>query len=129
MEGPYFDQVSQIVIDRWSRDRVVLIGDAAWCVTLFAGFGSSLAVAGGMRLGDALDGHPGDVAAALDEWEAGLRPVVRRKQRQGRRARALFVTPNRAALWARTAMVRFSANRVVLRAMQAVLDYRAHAAM
>ncbi|WP_279580584.1 hypothetical protein [Fodinicola feengrottensis] len=32
----YFDTVSQLVIDRWTDNRVVLLGDAAWCVSLFA---------------------------------------------------------------------------------------------
>ena len=40
----YFDRISQIAMDTWSRGRVVLIGDSAWCVSLFAGYGASLAV-------------------------------------------------------------------------------------
>ena len=57
-ESIYFDTVSQVVLDRWSKGRVVLLGDAAWCVTLFAGYGSSLAVAGADLLGAALDATP-----------------------------------------------------------------------
>ncbi|WP_232211799.1 FAD-dependent monooxygenase [Saccharomonospora halophila] len=59
----YFDTISQVLVDRWSRGRVVLLGDAAWCVTLFAGFGSSLAVAGADLLGTAFARHHGDVLA------------------------------------------------------------------
>ena len=40
----YFDRVSQIRMDRWSRGRVALIGDAAFCVSLVAGQGSALAM-------------------------------------------------------------------------------------
>lgn len=47
----YFDSVSQIALDGWSRNRVVLLGDAAWCVTLFAGYGAALALDGVDRLG------------------------------------------------------------------------------
>lgn len=33
----YFDRVSQIKMPRWSKGRVVLVGDAAYCVSLVAG--------------------------------------------------------------------------------------------
>ncbi|MEU8326711.1 hypothetical protein AB0C33_50830 [Nonomuraea sp. NPDC048881] len=62
-----------MVVDRWSKGRVVLLGDAAWCVTLFAGYGSSPAV-GGADLGAAVEHDCDDVLAALPEGEAELRP-------------------------------------------------------
>ena len=40
----YFDRVSQIMLDSWSRGRVALVGDAAFCVSLMAGQGSALAI-------------------------------------------------------------------------------------
>ena len=40
----YFDRVSQIRMDCWSRGHVALIGDAAFCVSLLAGQGSALAM-------------------------------------------------------------------------------------
>jgi 2-polyprenyl-6-methoxyphenol hydroxylase-like FAD-dependent oxidoreductase len=40
----YFDRVSQIRMDSWSRGRVALIGDAAFCPSLLAGQGSALAM-------------------------------------------------------------------------------------
>jgi 2-polyprenyl-6-methoxyphenol hydroxylase-like FAD-dependent oxidoreductase len=42
----YFDAVLQIETPRWSTRRVVLIGDACYCVSLLAGQGASLAMAG-----------------------------------------------------------------------------------
>ena len=38
-EGLYFDVVSQIRMNRWSRGRVLLIGDAAGCISLLGGEG------------------------------------------------------------------------------------------
>ncbi|WP_026930984.1 FAD-dependent oxidoreductase [Glycomyces tenuis] len=96
--GAYFDSVSQIVMDGWSRGRVALLGDAAWCVTLFAGYGAALALAGADRLGAALERH-GDVAAALADWEAELRPEVRKRQALARRGIAQFAPPTRAHIW------------------------------
>ena len=40
----YFDRVSQIRLESWSRGRVALVGDAAFCVSLMAGQGSALAL-------------------------------------------------------------------------------------
>ncbi|MGV9534783.1 FAD-dependent monooxygenase [Streptosporangium sandarakinum] len=97
-DSVYFDTISQMVVDRWSHGRVVLLGDAAWCVTLFAGHGSSLAVGGADLLGAALERHPGDVAAALAEWEARLRPEAEKKQRLGRRVKGVYAPRDRVAL-------------------------------
>ncbi|MEV5496380.1 FAD-dependent oxidoreductase [Nonomuraea fuscirosea] len=93
-ESVYFDSISQMVVDRWSKGRVVLLGDAAWCVTLFAGYGSSLAVGGADRLGAALARHGDDVLAALAEWEAELRPEAEKKQRLGRRVKGVYAPRN-----------------------------------
>ncbi|MEU8359815.1 FAD-dependent oxidoreductase [Nonomuraea sp. NPDC048882] len=93
-ESVYFDSISQMVVDRWSKGRVVLLGDAAWCVTLFAGYGSSLAVGGADRLGAALARHGDDVLSALAEWEAELRPEAEKKQRLGRRVKGVYAPRN-----------------------------------
>ncbi len=42
----YFDVVSQIRMEGWSRDRVLLIGDAAGCISLLGGEGTGLASPG-----------------------------------------------------------------------------------
>ncbi|MGY2062723.1 FAD-dependent monooxygenase, partial [Nocardia gipuzkoensis] len=91
----YFDSVTQVVMDRWSSGRVVLVGDAAWCVTPFAGYGVALTLAGADRLGGALGRDDGDIAAALADWESGLRPLVRKRQAMARKGAARFVPPSR----------------------------------
>jgi len=45
----YFDRVSQIRMPKWSRGRIALVGDAAYCVSLVAGQGSALAMTGRFR--------------------------------------------------------------------------------
>ncbi|MFC3997654.1 FAD-dependent oxidoreductase [Nocardiopsis sediminis] len=102
----YFDSVSQVAMDRWSDGRVVLLGDAAWCVTLFAGYGAALALSGADRLGTALEQHGSDVTAALARWEEGLRPEVRKRQALARRGMAQFTPPTRAHVWASELMIR-----------------------
>ncbi|NIH77506.1 FAD-dependent oxidoreductase [Amycolatopsis viridis] len=105
-ETAYFDSVSQVVMDEWHRGRVVLLGDAAWCVSLFAGYGAALALAGADQLGTALGEHPGDVAAALAQWEAQLRPEIRTRQALARKGTSQYAPPSRAHVWARDLMIR-----------------------
>lgn len=42
----YFDAVSQIKMDHWSKGRIVLIGDAAHCPSPLSGMGTSAALMG-----------------------------------------------------------------------------------
>lgn len=116
-DSVYFDTISQVVAPTWSRGRVVLLGDAAWCVTLFAGYGSSLAVGGADRLGAALERHPGDLGAALAAWEAELRPEVDRKQRLGRRVKGVYAPANPLVLWLTQLPLRLAALPPVRRYM------------
>ncbi|BDH56191.1 FAD-dependent monooxygenase [Tsukamurella sp. PLM1] len=104
--GAYFDAVSQVVMDCWSTGRTVLLGDAAWCVSLFAGHGAGLALAGADRLGIALAEHPDDVTAALRTWEQGLRDEVREHQRKARLGMARYAPPSRVHLEIQNLMIR-----------------------
>ncbi|MEV0332705.1 FAD-dependent oxidoreductase [Nocardia sp. NPDC050717] len=102
----YFDSVGQIVMDDWSQGRVVLLGDAAWCVTVFAGYGAALALDGADRLGTALAAHGDDIPAALASWEATMRPEVTKRQALARRGIGRFAPPSRAHVWAGEMMLR-----------------------
>jgi 2-polyprenyl-6-methoxyphenol hydroxylase-like FAD-dependent oxidoreductase len=76
----YFDRVSQIRMDRWTKGRTALIGDAAACVSLFAGEGAGLAMAEAYVLAGELRTCGGDHAAAFAHYEERLMPFLRRKQ-------------------------------------------------
>ena len=123
-DSVYFDRISQITMSRWSKGRVVLVGDAAWCVSLFAGYGSSLAVGGADVLGNLLDEHT-DLTSALDAWEEQLRPTVLKKQRQGRRAKSLFVAPSKTFLRLQVAMYQLAGSRLVQAALRSFLGLEA----
>ncbi|MBT0565404.1 FAD-dependent monooxygenase [Williamsia sp. CHRR-6] len=71
-----FDSVEQVKMDRWHNNRVVLVGDAAWCVTLYAGMGVSAGITGAVLLGDALERHPDNMDRALEVWEQTMRPTI-----------------------------------------------------
>lgn len=123
-ESVYFDTISQMVVPRWSRGRVVLTGDAAWCVTLFAGYGSSLAVAGAGQLGAELERAPDDVPAALAAWERALRPEAEKKQQLGRRVKGLYAPSDPFRLWLRDLPLRMASVPPVSRMLQRRLQLK-----
>jgi 2-polyprenyl-6-methoxyphenol hydroxylase-like FAD-dependent oxidoreductase len=98
---PYFDAVEQIALPCWSRGRVTLVGDACGCVSLLAGQGASLAVAGAAILAEELSAGEATPAAALARYEARLRPAVVERQRAGRRMARWFVPGSAAGIAAR----------------------------
>jgi len=107
-QHPYDDAVAQIVMPRWWDQRTVLLGDAGGAVSLLAGQGGSLAVAGAALLGEVLGpvGDPARIGPALAEFERRWRPVVETAQASGRRAAASFLPANRARLLLRRWVLR-----------------------
>jgi 2-polyprenyl-6-methoxyphenol hydroxylase-like FAD-dependent oxidoreductase len=104
----YFDSVSRVRLPAWSQGRVVLLGDAASCVSLF-GNGSSLAITGAATLARGLDATPDDHATAFRAYETEHRARVRPAQRGRLIAGALLVPATRAGITARDLAVRLLA--------------------
>lgn len=77
----YFDRVSQIHMDAWTRGRVALIGDAAHCASLLAGQGSALAMIGATVLAGELLVARGDHRIAFARYEGRLRRFIAGKQK------------------------------------------------
>ena len=65
----YFDRVSQIRMDRWTKGRTALIGDAAACVSLLAGEGTGLAMAEAYVLAGELLDCGGDHISAFARYQ------------------------------------------------------------
>ncbi|MFY0567121.1 FAD-dependent monooxygenase [Archangium lansingense] len=80
-ENFLFDSVNQVSMRSWRSGRTVLVGDAAWCITLYSGMGASMGLAGGSLLGELLALNPNDIDAALSTWEDRLRPYLHQHQR------------------------------------------------
>ncbi|TYB56131.1 FAD-dependent oxidoreductase [Nonomuraea sp. PA05] len=105
--GEYlFDSVEQSRLDAWHHGRVVLIGDAAWCVTLYAGMGATSGIAAADLLGIMLQRHPGNLQAALTAWETKLRPYVTEYQKAGVTNRAFLTPTGRAEMVRRAVLMR-----------------------
>lgn len=89
-EHVYYDSVAQVVMPRWQQGRVVLLGDAGYAVSLIAGQGASLAMAGAYVLGEHLR-EAESIEEALLGYETEWRPVVEEKQRKGRAGTRWFL--------------------------------------
>ncbi|MEU3837817.1 FAD-dependent monooxygenase [Streptomyces microflavus] len=76
----YIDQLAQIRMKTWHQGHVVMLGDAAWCVTPMGGGGASLALTSAYVLAAQLSARSGDLAAALAAYERWMRPLVRDAQ-------------------------------------------------
>ncbi|MFE7503825.1 FAD-dependent monooxygenase [Promicromonospora sp. NPDC057488] len=116
-----FDSVHQVVMPSWHTDRVVLVGDSAWCVTLYSGMGASSAIAGADLLGTVLQRNPGNPGRALREWEMRLRPFIATHQELGRQELVTFIPQTRRDKRTRTIMQTLLGNPTGKRVMQRIL--------
>jgi 2-polyprenyl-6-methoxyphenol hydroxylase-like FAD-dependent oxidoreductase len=109
----YFDDVAQIQTLRWSEGRVVLVGDAAGCVSLLAGQGASLAMFGAYVLARELRRDRADVTRALEAYEARVRPLVESRQRAANRNVSWFLPRSRWGARVRDQLTRTAATSPV----------------
>ena len=105
----YFDRVSQIYMERWSRGRVALVGDAAYCVSLLAGQGSALAMTGAYCLAGELAKAVGRHDVAFANYEKLLRSFVEKKQSGARSFASAFAPKTRLGLFFRNQVIRAAA--------------------
>lgn len=105
----YFDRVSQIRMDRWSQGRVILIGDAAACVSLLAGEGTGLAMTAAYVLAGELHRAGGDHRTAFQRHEARLRGFIEGKQASAAGFAAAFAPKSALGVWFRNQVTRLMA--------------------
>lgn len=105
----YFDRVSQIKMDPreglWTRGRVTLIGDAAFCVSLLAGQGSALAMTAAYILAGELHRCGGNYAEAFARYQQLFAPFVTEKQKAALRFANSFAPRSRFSLFLRNRVV------------------------
>lgn len=102
----YFDNVSQIHMDCWSQGRVLLIGDAAACVSLLAGEGSGLAVTEAYVLAGELHRAGSDHRRAFAAYETRMRPFIEGKQKSAEKFASSFTPRSRFGIWVRIQAMR-----------------------
>ncbi|OBF98906.1 FAD-binding domain [Mycolicibacter sinensis] len=114
-EDLYFDVVSQVRMERWSRGRVLLIGDAAGCISLLGGEGTGLAITEAYVLAGELQRAGGDHRRAFAAYEARLRPFIESKQAGAKQFLGFFATRTRLGLWFRNLAIRAMNLRLLTR--------------
>lgn len=72
----YFDKFCQIKMPLWTKGRVALVGDAAYCASPSAGMGGSLAIIGATALADAFEKYNGNFELAFEAYNKDLRPFI-----------------------------------------------------
>ena len=73
-ENFYADELTQVKLQQWSRQRVALVGDAAWAPTPMTGEGNQLAIIGAFVLAQEMSRNRGQVA--FEMYEKRLRAYV-----------------------------------------------------
>lgn len=92
-------------LPKWSKGRVLLLGDAAHCLTLVSGQGAGMALTSAEMLGNALRSAP-DLASALERHETALRPIINRLQARSRKMAFFFIPRGKFAFHLRNAVMR-----------------------
>ena len=105
-EALYFDSVSQIRMQNWSRGRIAVVGDAAFCVSLLAGQGSARAMISAYVLAGELAAAPRQYQLAFGRYETLLRSYISAKQRGAERFAGAFAPKTRVGLSFRNLVVK-----------------------
>jgi 2-polyprenyl-6-methoxyphenol hydroxylase-like FAD-dependent oxidoreductase len=99
------DSLTMIDLPKWSKGRVLLLGDSAHCLTLVSGQGAGMALASAEILGKALLAETNiDKALALHEQK--LRPIIGRLQARSRKMAAVFIPQSAFAFHLRNFIMR-----------------------
>ncbi|KAE9364308.1 hypothetical protein N431DRAFT_431189 [Stipitochalara longipes BDJ] len=72
----YLQEVAQAKCETWSKGRVVLVGDTAYCPSPLSGMGTTAAIIGSYILAAEIVKHPDDHRSAFAAYEATLRPRI-----------------------------------------------------
>lgn len=95
----YFDCVSQVKMDCWSKGRTALVGDAAYCASPLSGMGTGMAVVGAYVLAGELAEADGNYGVAFERYETLMREFVRKCQGIADGGTEWFVPRTRFRLW------------------------------
>lgn len=96
----YFDAITQLRMDTWSRGRVSLVGDAGYSPGPAVGGSTSIAVVGAYVLAGELARAGGDHVRGFGAYERALTEYVRRSRVFALRAAEQLIPDSRLALWA-----------------------------
>ncbi|RLQ92293.1 FAD-dependent monooxygenase [Falsibacillus albus] len=109
----YFDDVAQVEMEKWTKGRVALVGDACGCVSLVAGQGASLAMAEAYTLAHCFAESKGNIEKALSDYDTMMIPQVAKVQRSARKFADYFLPETKWKLMIRDVTMRASVLPVI----------------
>lgn len=83
----YCERIGMVKMDHWSRGRVALVGDAAYCPSANTGMGTTCAIVGAYILAGEIGQHCGkqdtkdSLTAALEAYQTKFQPFMDQVQR------------------------------------------------
>lgn len=95
----YFDSVSQVRMDGWTRGRTALVGDAGYCPCFASGQGTSLAIVGAYVLAGELAAADGDHEVAFAAYDREMRTFVDKNQKLGESSIGRMVAKSKFQSW------------------------------
>lgn len=107
-EPIYMDPLIQIKMQSWHRGNVVLLGDAAHCLTLLSGQGASTAFWGATILAKSLIEHPAKLA--FEKYQQEVLPVVTAVQPATVKASKLYIPHKKINYLTRDLAMRYLPN-------------------
>jgi 2-polyprenyl-6-methoxyphenol hydroxylase-like FAD-dependent oxidoreductase len=79
----YFDSVTQVKMKSWTKGRVALLGDAAYCASPLSGQGTNLAMVGAYILAGELKRAGGNYTRAFNRYNELVHPFIEANQKMG----------------------------------------------
>lgn len=114
----YFDEVKQIRMEKWFKDRTIVIGDAAFSPCLASGQGTGLALVGAYVLAGELMLANGDYTTAFAEYEKEMRSFVDVNQKSGELIIQHMIPQAKVEPWIGPSIldqIQFAANHIPLK--------------
>ncbi|MFI6489605.1 FAD-dependent monooxygenase [Streptomyces sp. NPDC050564] len=110
----YFDAIAQIHVDRLTKGRVALLGDAGYGATM-GGMGTGVAIVGAYVLAGELALAGGDHRTAFAEYETRIRDFAKGCQKISGNAGPFFAPPTERRIRSRDRMYRILSSRPLAR--------------
>ncbi|WP_049557143.1 FAD-dependent monooxygenase [Nonomuraea sp. SBT364] len=95
----FFDSAAQVRLESWSRGRVALLGDAAWCPSPLSGMGTGLALVGAYVLAGEIAAAGADHRTAFARYEQVMRGYATACQKSGEGVSKFMVPDSRLMAW------------------------------
>lgn len=103
--SPIMDSLTMVTLPQWSKGRILLLGDAAHCLTLMSAQGACMALASTEILGKELMATK-DISEALANHEKKLRPIIIKLQQRSRNMASMYIPKSRIWYYLRNILMR-----------------------